>query len=179
VVRKIICFVLAFACAALIEGPTAAQVAEALPSHVPPPAWYHPTLGQAESALKGQSVGPNSYTRFGKSTITGWKTSGKYTFAITKVTHVSPAIAAAALRTSGVLASWWNPFSWDWGHILGSTWNAIWNNCMKGALAGVSLQATQSVAMKLIDRGARVFVGPSGYLSIAISSCVVAMVFGS
>lgn len=168
--------VLAMVLAMALIQPGAAS-ATVSPGMVPPPNYYHPTLSQAESALKGQTVGPNAYTDYGKSTITGWSTSGKYTKAVTKVVYVSP----AGVMTSSILRpnSWYNPFSWDWGHILGSTWNAIWNNCVSGATNGTVGTASVDLAKKLLDRGAALVISPEGYLAVAIGGCFTTLVFGS
>jgi hypothetical protein len=69
--------------------------------------------------------------------------------------------------------SWWNPASWSWGKILGNTWSAIWNNCLSGAVKGTVGTASGALIVNLILRGGKVFLGPEGYAAIAISGCVV------
>jgi hypothetical protein len=60
---------------------------------------------------------------------------------------------------------WYNPGSWNWGHMLGSTWNGIRNNCAKGAVPGVVGTASGALIANLIVRGGAVFVGPQGVRS--------------
>lgn len=170
--RRMLCLLLAVILMAGLVQPVASQAS------VPPPNWYHPTLAQAKTALKGKSVGPNKYTSYGKATITGWTTSGKYTKAVVKTVYFNPALAMASSGNQMVPQSWYNPFSWDWGHILGSTWNAIWNNCAKGAVKGSVGGVTTDVAIKLINRGASLYVGPYGYLVLGISGCFATLIFG-
>jgi hypothetical protein len=73
--------------------------------------------------------------------------------------------------------SWYNPASWNWGHILSKTWNAIWNHCLSGATQGVVGTASGTLVINLLARGGKVFVGPEGYAAIAIGGCVVNLVW--
>lgn len=154
-------------------------VAAATTSILPPPNWYHPTLSQAKSGFVGRSLGPNAYTSYGKYTITGWTVSGKYTVPVSKVIYVSPVVAPGYVASGMHPDSWYNPTTWDWGHILGSTWSAIWNNCLKGATAGVVGSASVTTATNLLARGGKLFVGPEGYAVIAFGGCVTNLVFGN
>jgi hypothetical protein len=73
--------------------------------------------------------------------------------------------------------SWWNPFSWNWGKILKSFWKNIWNKCATGALQGVVGTASGTLAVNLLTRGARLYVGPQGYAALAIGGCIVNLSF--
>jgi|BarGraNGADG00212_1021973.scaffolds.fasta_scaffold59174_1 hypothetical protein len=72
-------------------------------------------------------------------------------------------------------ADWWNPFSWNWDHILGTIWNDIVLKCLKGALAGSVGTASTQLATKLIQRVAYLKLGWQGYAVAAISGCVVSI----
>jgi hypothetical protein len=82
--------------------------------------------------------------------------------------HAPVPRGAAAGTVVRVPLSWYNPFSWNWGHVLGKIWNAVWNNCLSGAAQGIVGTASGTLAVNLIARGAKVVVGPSGYAVIAI-----------
>lgn len=73
--------------------------------------------------------------------------------------------------------SWYNPTSWDWGSILGATWNNIVKKCLGGAATGLVGTASGTLIVNLIARGGKVFVGPYGYAAIAVGGCVVAVAF--
>jgi hypothetical protein len=73
--------------------------------------------------------------------------------------------------------SWFNPFSWDWGHILSATWNEIRNNCLSGAAQGVVGTASGTTIVNLPARGGKITPGPGGYAAIAIGGCVVSMLW--
>jgi hypothetical protein len=90
-------------------------------------------------------------------------------------TSVSCQVTPEALSADGIIQpnSWYNPFSWNWGHILGGTWNAIWSHCLSGASQGVVGTASGTLTINLLARGGAVFVGPGGYAAIAIGGCVV------
>ena len=153
----------------------------------------HHSLAEARSYIVGRwTSGPNSYTRWQRIQITGSHKDLCFNFYdIDDVMHqyVDPTKAqpATALRvlvgcpqSAGAAAvpsitprSWYNPFSWDWGHIMSSTWNAIWDNCLKGATEGVVGTASGTTIVNLLARGGKVFVGPYGYAAIAIGGCVV------
>jgi hypothetical protein len=173
--KALICAVMAMIVALSLAGPASA----AQPSQVPPSGQYHPTLAQVKAGEQGRVLGPNAYTQYGRATIAGWSVSGKYTRVSLKTAYVSP--LGVRLNPGSGLAtpnSWYNPGSWDWGHILGSTWNGIWNNCAKGSLTGVVGTASGTLIVNLLVRGGAVFVGPEGYAAIAIGGCVVNLVFG-
>jgi hypothetical protein len=173
-VKKLLALFLALSVALIPAGAAAA----APPAQVPPPAQYHPTVAQLKASELAKSVGPSRYTQYGRTTISGWTVSGKYTKAVLKAVYVSPAGLRTVSKTVVVPNSWYNPGSWDWGHILGATWSAIWNNCAKGAVTGVVGTASGAVIVNLIARGGVIFFGPGGYAAIAIGGCVVNLIFG-
>lgn len=65
------------------------------------------------------------------------------------------------------LNSWYNPASWDWGHILRTAWDAMWNGCLKGSVTGLVGSAAGTLMVNLIAGGGKEFVGPYGYTVIA------------
>lgn len=71
----------------------------------------------------------------------------------------------------------YNPFSWDRGHIPGSTWSALWNTCLSGAGSGVVGTASGTLAVNLLARGGLLVIGPQGYAAIAIGGCVVSLIW--
>lgn len=176
--REVSCALIAAVLTLTVLQPSVAGAATSSPKPVPPPNEYHPTLAQAEAVLKGRTVGPNTYTNFGKLTITGFVTSGKYTTARTSVVFVPPVMPMLTDPAPMRPGSWWNPTTWDWGHILGSTWNAVWNKCVVGAAKGVVGSGSVDIAGKLLARGGILTISPQGYLAIAIGGCFTTLVFG-
>jgi hypothetical protein len=71
--------------------------------------------------------------------------------------------------------SWYNPFSWDWGSILGSFWDNIFLKCASGAIAGPVGTAGTNVLVKLLIRGAKVYRSPQGWAILAIAGCWAAI----
>jgi hypothetical protein len=65
-----------------------------------------------------------------------------------------------------------NTLTWI-GGTSSSAWNAIWDNCLSGATAGVVGTASGTTIINLLARGGKIFVGPAGYAAIAIGGCVV------
>jgi hypothetical protein len=85
---------------------------------------------------------------------------------------ISPSVCPTGMHPD----SWWNPFSWNWEHILGIIWNDIVAKCMRGALSGAVGTASTSLATKLIAKVATIKVGPQGYAIAAIAGCTVGLV---
>lgn len=85
---------------------------------------------------------------------------------------------ASVLMESFGLRSWWNPFSWDWGNILGTTWSNL-KSCAKGALSGTIGTAGPTVGSNILlsQAGKKlIFIGPYGYAGVAGYGCVAAIV---
>ena len=146
--------------------------AHASPAATPPPdPSPYLTVAQVLAYATTKSVGPSAYTGYGKETITGFykNAAGNYhahLSAVTKVNPTTPLVVSPDL-------TWSNPFSWDWGHILGEAWDAIWQHCLKGAATGIVGRAAGALIANLIARGGAVFVGPWGYAAIGIGGCLV------
>ncbi|UQX88734.1 hypothetical protein M6D93_01725 [Jatrophihabitans telluris] len=141
---------------------------------LPPDPDTHWRLDDLKRALIGQTVGPAVSTRGGQAKIVKWVASGKYSFRQLTMSRPNVLSVGGRQHPNAIYPqSWWNPGSWDWGSILGSVWDGLWNKCAKGALTGVVGNASGSVIRKLVVRGARVYVGWQGYAVLAISGCVV------
>lgn len=184
--------------AALVVGffqPTYADAASApkrpamssavTPYQVPPPdPQYSATVPQVLKYVTGKKIGPSVYTEYASFIITGFykDSTGRYVRTRSGVscnictTALTPQTAPNSLGSGPVMQpnSWYNPASWDWGHILGTAWNATWNGCLKGSLTGLVGSAGGTLMVNLIARGGKVFVGPYGYAAIAVGGCIVA-----
>lgn len=154
----------------------------------------HHTVAQFQTFMKGQwSDGPNQYTNWQRVQITGSHKDPCFNYYDTDdvmhqyanpalAVHNAPADPAAACpvaaRVGGVpvmMASWYNPFSWDWGHILSSIWNTIWDNCLKGATTGLVGTATGKTIFNLLTKGAKFEVGPGGWVVLGIGGCIASI----
>jgi hypothetical protein len=141
--------------------------------------------------------GPNAATKWQRVQITGSHKDPCFNFYdIDDVMHqyVDPAVVTSQPRTATaadralraasmvcptvVAYSWFNPFSWDWGDILGDVWNTLWNSCLSGTAAGLVGTASGTLVWNLLARGAKLVPGAAGYATAAISGCVVKLVFG-
>ncbi len=187
----------------LALGPAPGGVAGAAVPAAAAATTTHHSVAAARAYIVGKwTSGPNSYTKWQRIQITGSHQDPCFDFFdIDDVMHQyvdptsPPSTRPVGPRQQGgipadcpqgvptavpgvgrvVPLSWYNPFSWDWGHILSSTWNTIWDNCLKGATEGVVGTASGATIVNLLARGGKVFVGPYGYAAIAVGGCVVNM----
>ena len=84
----------------------------------------------------------------------------------------------------GIVADpWWNPFSWDWGKIIRTTFSAVRSaliRCGQGAFYGVLgfgiyTGSTNFMIEKVSATTTKVWVGGVyGYIGTAIAGCVIA-----
>ncbi|MCW2540296.1 MAG: hypothetical protein JWN95_2021 [Frankiales bacterium] len=173
--RRLIVLILSIA--AILSVASSAQAAPSkLP--VPPGGASRVSVAQAMTALKGKTLGPNRYTAYGRATIAGWRKSGRYEVPVLRTSYPGVVAVKPLPGTSISPNSWYNPTTWDWGHILGATWNAVWSRCLKGALKGVVGTASGTLLINLAARGGTLFIGPWGYAALAIGGCTVDAVFG-
>lgn len=128
------------------------------------------------------TLGPNYYTDYGKAVITGWPdriaNNTKVSPSI-KITNSGSPVAPMNQRATHYAPdgsyhpdTWYNPFSWDWGHILGSMWQHL-KDCLSGAAGAFlpSMGGTLAVNL-LIHGGPKLYVGPAGYAAIAVGGCL-------
>jgi hypothetical protein len=175
--RKILLVLIALAMAiglsAVVAGPAQAVTT-------------HHTAAQLRAYEVGKFYGPNSYTSWGKGTITGFTTPCGGTLSAATVAYkqypsplVAPRVTPAAVLGPNICLiqpnDWWNPFSWDWSSILGSFWDQVWNKCISGALKGVVTTASGVKITELLIKGAKVGISPEGYVVLAISSCLISL----
>jgi hypothetical protein len=128
-------------------------------------------------------VGPSAYTQYGVEHIYGYTAVGATGFAHPRfhVGWVSPATLMAARTVQPVgpsgpvigAYSWYNPASWDWGHIMGSAWNSFWDGCVRHGSKAVASTASVTVIVNLMARGGAIYVGPYGYAAVAVGGCLV------
>ena len=139
----------------------------------------------------GYSYGPNKYTHYQKGTIVGWKKVSGATYAKLKLT-ANPALAGGGPAGSKTVTvntttgqvydsngtimqpnDWWNPFSWDWGKILG-TMEHILELCAQGVEKGVIGSASTTIIWNMILRGVHfIELTPQGLAAAAVGGCVL------
>jgi len=145
------------------------------PTSTPPPS-HLATIAQVLNYTKGKRIGPSVDTGYGVFTITGFylDSTGGWVRTRSGVTYSDPRTLAENpnLVTPD---SWWNPTSWNWKHILGTAWDALWNKCLKGAVSGLLPSVGGTTMVNLIARGAKVVPGPYGYAAIAIGGCTASL----
>lgn len=137
-------------------------------------------ISYAISHLVGAwSTGPNTYTKWQRVQMLNFsRDNGNYRYYDTDdKMHQYP--NPTLVDSTGAVQpnSWWNPFSWDWSHIMSSAWNNIFKKCLQGAAQGVVGTASGTLTVNLLTRGAKLFVGPEGYAALAIGGCIVNITF--
>lgn len=164
--------------------PRPTGVISATPNMTPPPTnySYFTTTSAAEKFLLGRTVGPNVYTYYGRSTITGFRTraDGGRIRTLSVVQYPNPVLPSRSGDglTPMTLYSWYNPASWDWKHILGVTWTTVWDGCLKGGVYGFQGGIGASVATRLITRGAEEMIGPEGVVAAIVGGCFANLTTG-
>lgn len=144
------------------------------PAMVPPgePGGYA-TVQTVLRYATGKRIGPSAYTGGGMFTITGFtQTPTGWARVRSAASCPSCETVGADLVTPDGLPEWAKPWTWDWKHIMGETWDAIWNHCMSGSVKGVVGTAGSTLLVNLIADGGKVFIGPYGYAAIAIGGCI-------
>lgn len=133
---------------------------------------------QAEKALTDKYVGPNSYTYWGRIHVYGFTApnSSGYIAPMTTLTNGANPTMRPNMPMKGGL--WYEPWTWDWDHIMGQIWDEIWNACVHSALSSVVGTAGTTLATNLLARGAKIVIGPEGYAYLAFGSCLAGIVAG-
>lgn len=174
------------AVAGTAQAAPAPRPAAVTPYMTPPPTGYHyVSLATGLATMRGKYYGGNAWTGYGRATINGFTrdAAGKYhrtlTMAYTGNTTIAngiktgPNVGPEAIHPGPIMGpnSWYNPGSWDWGHILGVTWSFLWNDCLKGAVGGdVGAVGTQLATELLIKGG--LAITWQGYAAVAIGGCM-------
>lgn len=173
-------------------APTATK-SRVQPNSVPPPTnySYYWTEAAGESHVYGRYVGPSAATYYGRATIKGFTTvNGKRKATLGLTQYPSPLIGAAFPGTIGIPNtgygrpptmspdSWYQPWTWNWPKIIGTSWDYVWNGCLKGSLIGSMGAIGTQAAVGLLVRGASMFLGPEAVVAVAIGSCWADMTSG-
>lgn len=139
------------------------------------------TLKGWHSILVGQHVGPDADTHYQYSTITGFHSiahTGGYLYdmnlhltpspyaTVAWVGHGTPVSRDITIRSDGtvrdshtnqpiLLDSWYNPFSWNWSHILGKVLDLM-KECANGAAHGLVGSLSGPPIIAVLTRGAHI-----------------------
>lgn len=159
----------------------------ATPNSVPPPTnySYYLTESAGETHVTGRSVGPNAYTYYGKATIKGFTTvNGKRKPSLSIVQYPSPLVGLLVPSSiSGGMDgrqitrpimqpdTWYQPWTWNWPKILGTSWDYVYNGCLHGALVGAMGAIGTQAAVGWLVRGAEMYLGPEAVVAVAIGGC--------
>lgn len=176
----------------VLSGATVAVAAPSVPSVPCANTCGGPTrvsLSQAGAYFKNKHVGPNKYTSYGELLFTGIFYRHNSSSGTGSSYYYSPGEhvynkGLAVMAKPGVMTgpdgvaqpdSWYNPASWDWGHIFSVLWSKV-AQCAKGAAKGLVGTASGTLAVNLLAKGAKLVPGPYGYAAVAIGGCVWALV---